>query len=164
MAKNLKGKPLYFSIHWQRNEELFENFYVPPDIRLNKIEDNLPHHIILQNRTCPRGVRLSGLEVGVTDTSDTYISSNTLNYNTTMTKSLKVFKFEWIWDKIKFSIMFPIEFSTKWPFFTMGLKIWVASRAPPHHWAMQMRGCSEQSIRHTTISYRRVNLSTYMLE
>ena len=71
------------------NEELFEIFQVPHDIRLNKIEDNLPHHIILQNRTCPRGVRLSALEVGVTDTSDqmTYVLSNTLKNDTTMTKS-----------------------------------------------------------------------------
>ena len=46
----------------------------------------------------------------------------------------------------------------------MGLKIWVGGRDVPHHWAMQMRGCSEQSIGLTNRSYRRVNLSTYMLE
>ena len=63
------------------------------------IEDNLSHHILFQNHHFPRGVRLSGLEVGVNDTSNImsyllYILFNTLKNDTPMIRSLEIFKFE----------------------------------------------------------------------
>ena len=50
-GKILEGKPTNSRILKHRNDEMFEIFQVRHDIRFNKIEDNLPHRIIVQNHS-----------------------------------------------------------------------------------------------------------------